>query len=150
VIREIDIMNAVAKDLDEILQIENRSFSSPWSKRLFLADLNDEYTHIYIAKDCKNGKICGYICFSLIVDELHILNLAVDEPYRRKGIAARLLLHCLDTAGKGGAKIAYLEVRESHKVAIGFYEKNGFKIIARRKKYYSDNGEDALIMINYI
>jgi ribosomal-protein-alanine N-acetyltransferase len=147
---EIKIEHISKDDIDEVIKIENSSFSSPWSRQLFLDDFNNEYSHIYIARKNESGRVCGYICFSLIFEELHILNLAVDRVDRRKGVATRLLLHSLDLAGQKGAKYAFLEVRESHEAARRLYRNNGFIEVARRKKYYSDNGEDAIIMINHL
>ena len=149
-IRAIKITSAVTEDLDEILQIESHSFPVPWSRKLFLKEFENELSHVYIAKDPENDKICGYICFSIISNEMHILNLAVDESYRRERVAARMLYHSMDIAKAKGAITAYLEVRESHKIARELYKIIGFIEVARRKKYYSDNGEDAIIMLKYI
>jgi ribosomal-protein-alanine N-acetyltransferase len=146
----IKITSAVTDDLDEMLQIENHSFPIPWSRKLFLKELENGLSYVYTAKDTANDKLYGYICFSIISEEMHILNLAVDESYRREKIATRLLLHGMEIAKGKGAKAAYLEVRVSHKTAKGLYQKMGFIEIAKRKKYYSDNDEDAIIMIKYI
>ena len=147
----INILRSDVDDLDGILEIESRSFKLPWSRQMFLDDINSKYGYVYTAKSAdEGGKILGYICFSLIVDELHILNFAVDVPFRRNKVATRLLDYAIDIAKKNGATIAFLEVRESNKGVIELYKKAGFFEIAKRKKYYADNGEDAIIMINHL
>ncbi len=149
-------MRATLDDLDDILMIENRSFSSPWSRDMFSQEFKEgSYAHVFIAKPLSGcsvkplaeNRLLGYICVSMLFDELHILNIAVDIPCRRLGVATALLHFTLDYAKENGVKSAFLEVRQSHTVTIGIYEKLGFVAIAWRKKYYSDNGEDAIVML---
>jgi ribosomal-protein-alanine N-acetyltransferase len=82
-----------------------------------------------------------------VADELHIGNIAVAPAVRRRGIGRRILEHCLDDARARGIEIATLEVRVSNDPAIALYEKLGFRPVAMRRGYYSDTGEDALVMM---
>lgn len=147
---KIKIAAAKTDDLDEIMAIEARSFATPWSPELFLYDYDNEHAYINVAKDDQKNNICGYICFALIHDELSIMNLAVDPECRRKRIATQLLSDAIEFAKARGASVAFLEVRESHRGTQELYKKCGFVQAAVRRKYYADNGEDAILMINFI
>ncbi len=133
------------EDLDGVLWVEQSSFRTPWSRKLFEEEFrNPELSHYYIAR-CKEH-VVGYMGFWLVQDEAHITNLAIHPGFRRQNYGDRLLCTTMSEALKLGAKRATLEVRASNKVAQKLYEKHGFKLAAIRKKYYSDNDEDALIM----
>ncbi len=149
-VSQIVITGASMDDLDAMMRIEAQAFPVPWSKELFIDEFEGLFSHVLTAKDSTNNMLCGYLCFSVILDEFHILNIAVDETRRREKIATKLLLHSIDAAKEMGAKIGFLEVRESHAIARAFYNKIGFDEVARRKKYYSDNKEDAIIMVKTI
>lgn len=91
-------------------------------------------------------EIVGYVIYWTIVDELHILNLAVSPGYQRRGIAGSLLREALRLAQADNLKTAWLEVRPSNQAALALYQSLGFEIVMTRKRYYSDTGEDALIL----
>jgi len=99
-----------------------------------------------IAARDRGDTVIGYIIFSEVVDELHVLNVAVHPEYRRRGIATALLTSLHKMALERGRAFAYLEVRESNKAAQALYLKFGYKPLTKRKAYYSDNHEDAVIM----
>jgi len=132
----ITIEKSVIADLPAIMEIEGLSFSNPWDKNQFEESLNNFYT----AKE--DGEIVGFIGVQLIQDEAHILHMAVDPEFRRQGIAKKMMEFALGFH----VKKWYLEVRASNIAAQKLYESFGFGIISRRKKYYQDNDEDALIM----
>ena len=132
-------------DIDEVLEIERGSFPSPWSKRMFLNELSNPNSHIILAKD-ESGKILGFICFWNVAGEIHILNLAAHPGHRRQGIGKRLLTHVIDSSMKNGAALFLLEVRSRSTTAIAFYKSFGFKESGRRKGYYADTGDDAILM----
>lgn len=136
-------------DLDEVLAIERLSFPTPWSKNLFLKELHSDLSTIILFKSdsFKNHKVLGYICIWLIGGEVHILNLACHPDFRRRGIATSLLEQSLFFSFNKGVRRAFLEVRELNQEALGLYEKYGFKQIGIRKGYYSDTGEDAVVMV---
>jgi ribosomal-protein-alanine N-acetyltransferase len=131
-------------DLDEIIAIEQVSFPTPWPRQVFEMELNSSRSCKRVSKI--NGAVVGYIIAWKIYDEVHILNLAVHPEHRRKGIGRGLLIDCLRYFSKKGIKSAILEVRVRNQDAITLYEKIGFRPIGLRRKYYSDTGEDALVM----
>lgn len=141
----IEITPVCTEDVDEILWVEESSFSSPWTRAMFEEEVkNQELCHYLIAR--QQNHVVGYMGFWLVQDEAHITNLAVHPAFRRRQIAERLLLATMKWAMRLGARRATLEVRASNQPAIRLYEKHGFKLIAIRRAYYNDNKEDALIM----
>ena len=131
-------------DLDEIIAIEQVSFPTPWPRQVFDMELRSSKSYKRVSKI--NGTVVGYIIAWKIYDEVHILNLAVHPEHRRKGIGRGLLTDCLGHFSDKGIKSAILEVRVRNKNAINLYETAGFRSIGLRRKYYSDTGEDALVM----
>jgi len=133
-------------DLKDVIRIERESFSSPWSLDSFKWGINRRgNTHHYLVVRYSR-KTIAYIVFSHVYDEAHILNVAVDKRFRKLGIGSILLKHALNLAKSLGAEKATLEVRAGNLAAQSLYKKIGFKLVATRKRYYSDNGEDAHIM----
>lgn len=131
-------------DIDGILEVENKSFTTPWSKTMFedeLYNLNAHYLVIEVM-----GKIVGYVGFWKIIDEGHITNIAVHPDYRGAGHGKALISALIQKAKEMGIIAVTLEVRKSNVVAISLYESFGFVSSGVRKNYYSDNNEDALIM----
>ncbi|MFN8151279.1 MAG: ribosomal protein S18-alanine N-acetyltransferase [Solirubrobacterales bacterium] len=129
-------------DLPGVLSIERRSFPAPWSLAMFVLELSKP-SGICLAADTGDG-LAGYLVCSRYADIWHVMNVAVDPARRREGIAARMMSELLDTAGRDGRYT--LEVRVSNHGAIAMYERLGFRRAGRRRRYYSDNGEDAMIM----
>ncbi len=140
----IQIEEVTPQDLDEIIAIEQVSFPTPWPRQFFDMELKSSKSYKRVSKI--NGAVVGYIIALKVYDEVHILNLAVHPEYRRKGIGRGLLSECLRYFSDKGIRSAILEVRVRNKNAIMLYEKAGFKSIGLRRKYYSDTGEDALVM----
>ncbi|HEX9667763.1 MAG TPA: ribosomal protein S18-alanine N-acetyltransferase [Thermodesulfobacteriota bacterium] len=130
--------------LDEIIAIEQVSFPTPWPRQVFDMELKSSRSYKRVSKI--NGTVVGYIIAWKIYDEVHILNLAVHPEHRRRGIGRGLLNDCLLYFSNKGIKSAILEVRVRNKNAIKLYEKTGFRSVGFRRKYYSDTGEDALVM----
>lgn len=130
----INIFPLTDKDIPEVVAIEQASFQFPKPEAIFRAD-----EHKYLAaKD--DGKVVGYIGIEKVLDEEHIINMAVDPGYRGKGVGKRLMQHVLNDED-----VFFLEVRVSNQTAKSIYEHYGFKVIDTRKQYYAD-GEDALVM----
>lgn len=142
---KIHIRPMIPDDLDEALTIERESFSTPWSRELFKRELNMPQGRSFVAVD-SSGQIVGYLCYWIVADEVHILNLATHPNHRRKGIASLLLKYGLEYSQEEGAREATLEVRRSNYKAIALYRNFHFSPIGIRRGYYSDTGEDALIM----
>lgn len=132
-------------DLADVLEIEKSSFPTPWSLRLFLSELESPYSRIILAKD-NEGTPLGYVSFRIIMDETHILNIAVNHIFRRQGVAKKLLEHVMNYAGERGANIFLLEVRNLNMAALNLYKGLGFREAGTRKGYYRDTGEDAILM----
>ena len=132
-------------DVDRLVEIERESFSMPWSRGAFLYEI--EQNRVARCWACRaDGVLVGYLCLWAIGGELHITNVAVARTYRRQGIARWMLTEVLDDARRRGARTVFLEVRPSNTEALGLYEALGFHVVGRRKGYYYDNGEDALVM----
>lgn len=132
-------------DLDLVLSIERVSFSTPWSRRAFLYELKENRAaRCWAARVA--GELVGYLCLWEVGSELHITNLAVHPAWRRQGIARALLGAILEDARRRGLSVAFLEVRPTNREALSLYERFGFHVIGRRKGYYFDTGEDALVM----
>ena len=133
-------------DLDEVLYIENTSFLSPWSRCAFENEMRAVYAYPMVLSRNATPGIQGYLCFWILSDECHILNLAVHSAWRRQGVATRLIGHLLDVCKLKKILACHLEVRDSNQVAKSLYRKFGFRHQGVRKKYYGDTGEDAWIM----
>ena len=134
--------------IELVLSIEWASFKHPWSKLSFLNEISNEHSHNFVLITDKkyHEKLAAYLCMREIIDEIHILKVAVKPIYRRKGIAYHLLNDCLEIAVQNQNRTAFLEVRPSNISGLSLYRKLGFQIIGKRPKYYIDTGEDALIM----
>lgn len=142
---KITIRKMCVDDIDDILQIEELCYGQHhWSRDSFLGELGNKissYRCIVI-----NNKCTGYMGIWKITDEAHVTNLSVHPDFQNKKFAHRLLLDSIDECYREKIKYITLEVRVSNEKAIHLYEKFGFKSLGLRKKYYQDNGEDALIM----
>ena len=137
------------EDIEQVLVIEQASFSMPWSKNLFLSEFRSPGVStllVSLADDTPTRTVSGYIVFWLVEDEMHILNLAVAPAHRRQGIARQLVLAALKRAHIKGAHRAFLEVRASNTAAQKLYSDLGFTGSFIRRNYYDMPTEDAVIM----
>jgi len=134
--------------IDEVLALEELSFTNPWTREMYLSELeNRGVSYCYLART-PEGELAGFCSFWRIVDELHINNLAVTPTSRRRGIASLLLTHVLREGVRLGAVRATLEVRRSNEPARLLYERFGFSVAGVRPAYYSKPVEDAIILWN--
>ncbi|MBH9968870.1 ribosomal protein S18-alanine N-acetyltransferase [Bacillus sp. V3] len=132
-------------DLDAVMEIEHRSFSIPWTREAFYNEIEQNHLSTYLVVE--DGEcIAGYCGVWLVVDEAHITNVAVLPDYRGKGLGEALMKRIMEIAKQVGARVMTLEVRVSNEAAKGLYRKMGFQDGGIRKRYYSDNQEDALVM----
>ena len=131
-------------DLSEIEEIEQRAYRTPWSRSMFASELAKGTSICLGAFD--GDKLIGYIVNSRYVDAWHVMNVAVDPDYQRRGIATRLLERLFELTRDDDGCGYTLEVRVSNREAIRLYEKLGFERHGLRRGYYTDNREDALIM----
>jgi [ribosomal protein S18]-alanine N-acetyltransferase len=129
-------------DLPSVISIERRSFPTPWSLAMFVLELSKP-SGICLAAEDEQGLI-GYLVCARYDDVWHLMNVAVHPDRRRAGIATDLIEQLFEEAGEG-ARFT-LEVRVSNAPAIEMYRRFGFRSAGRRRRYYHDNGEDALIM----
>ncbi|HWF83371.1 MAG TPA: ribosomal protein S18-alanine N-acetyltransferase [Vicinamibacterales bacterium] len=133
-------------DIDAILAIEEASFTNPWTRAMYLAELeNPDVSYCFLAKD-PEGAVAGFCSFWRVLDELHINNLAVSPEHRRRGVASALLMHVLREGAARGATRATLEVRRSNEQARALYERFGFAVAGVRRGYYTNPREDALVL----
>ncbi len=136
-------------DIDQVLAIEQTSFSMPWSRNLFVSEFRSPSVStllVAVADDAPARVVKGYIVYWLVEDEMHILNLAVALPCRRQGIARKLVLDAIKRAHAKGARRAFLEVRMSNVAAKKLYSRLGFTGSSVRRDYYDSPVEDAVVM----
>lgn len=134
-----------AEDIDEVLVIESLCFPTPWSREAFRAEIEDNYCARYVVAELE-GMVIGYGGMWIIIDEAHITNIAVHPNYRGRGVGEAIMKGLIQTAARLKVEGMTLEVRVSNMIAQNLYKKLGFVAIGVRKGYYTDNGEDALIM----
>jgi ribosomal-protein-alanine N-acetyltransferase len=132
-------------DLDEIMAIEESSFTVPWSRNTFESLLARKDSDLLGARD-SGGELIGYSVVWTIVDQAELGNVAVAPEGRGRGAGRALVVQALERARERGAKECFLEVRESNQVARTLYAHLGFVMIGRRRRYYNSPVEDALVM----
>ena len=132
-------------DVADIAELDKLCFSVPWSYNSFLAEVQNKIARYFVAKD--NGKCIGYCGFWVTYDSGDITNIAVHPDYRKQGIGSTLVSSMIQLARDEKLLSMNLEVRKSNIAAQKLYSKYGFEVKGVRKGYYSDNHEDALIMI---
>lgn len=132
-------------DMDGVLEVENRSFSAPWTREAFYQEIvKNQFAYYFIASI--GGKIVGYCGLWVVVENANITNIAVDPDYRKQGIGEALMQGAVDMARMLGAEKLSLEVRVSNEGAQHLYRKFGFQPGGIRKNYYTEDQEDALVM----
>lgn len=143
---------ATVDALPDILQIEEACFSSPWTRKMLEAELSgNRFAHFLLAKRVMPGEagsssIIGYLCFWVIFEEVRLMNLAVIESMRHKGIAKALVSQALEAGAAEAGMRALLEVRASNQAAQALYHSLGFRDVTTRPAYYTNPIEDALLM----
>lgn len=141
----IEIREMQWDDLDQVMEIENACFSNPWTETGFFSFLIREDTLFLVAQD--EEEILGYCGIVMVQDEGDIMNVAVAEKARNRGIGGMLMLALTQKTKENGINKIFLEVRESNLPAIHLYEKMGFAANGRRKNYYEAPREDAILMM---
>ena len=138
-------MHAV-EQVDAVLAIEEVAFTNPWTREMYLAELENRGVSFCYLATTEEGQAVGFCSFWRVVDELHINNLAVLPAFRRLGVATALLTFVFAEGVRLGASRATLEVRRSNDAARRLYERFGFSVAGVRHGYYTEPVEDALVL----
>ena len=141
----VRIVPMTADHLDEVAELERICFSTPWSRNMLAEELDNYLSAFLVALD-DNDKVAGYAGLQAVLDEGYITNVAVRPDCRKQGVAGKLLQVFLDFAQANHLAFLTLEVRPSNIAAVALYEKHGFQEAGRRKNYYQQPREDAIIM----
>jgi ribosomal-protein-alanine N-acetyltransferase len=139
----LEIRRLAFADLPQVVAIERRSFPTPWSLAMFVLELSKASSVCLAAR--ADGRLVGYLACSRYDTVWHVMNVAVDPAQRRHGVASVLLERLWERIGDPAAQYT-LEVRPSNEGALALYARHGFKSAGLRRRYYQDNGEDAVIM----
>jgi ribosomal-protein-alanine N-acetyltransferase len=144
---------ATEADVPALVGLEKQSFTHPWTEESFREVVSDgSRATVLVLREArgpgkpKRAVLVAYCVCQVVADELHILDLAVAPERQRRGLGRWLLVYALARAARRGADRAFLEVRRSNEAAIGLYEALGFSVLAERRGYYRDPGEDALVL----
>ncbi|ASS90006.1 MULTISPECIES: ribosomal protein S18-alanine N-acetyltransferase [Aeribacillus] len=142
---QVNVRKMTVEDIHRVYEIEQLSFSVPWTKESFYRELVHNHFATYLVIEYE-GKVVGYCGLWVIVDDGQITNIAISPAYRGKKLGETLLRSVLNVAKEKGAKTVTLEVRVSNTVAQSLYKKLNFEPIGIRENYYTDNQEDAILM----
>ena len=141
-----------ARDLPALAALEAACFTHPWTEAQIAEEMAVERpggVFVLEAAARREGPagLWAYCAFRLVLDEMHVMNLAVAPEARRKGLGRRLLAFALRRAARAGAKVAFLELRAGNREALALYESLGFRRLSRRCAYYRQPVEDALVLV---
>lgn len=149
VINNITIKKLEKNDINKILQIEKSQNVTILKETVILDDMSNSNNTLYFGA-IYNDIIVGYIAITYVIDTIDILSIVTMKNYEHIGVATLLLEYIFNFAKKNNVNKTFLEVRTSNTKAINLYEKNNFKLISKRKNYYTDTKEDALIYLKEI
>lgn len=141
----LSVRLADPSDLAAVAVIENLCFGDPWSLSALLAELEPDAMRLPLAAEA-DGQFVGFLMAWIVADQLHILNIAADPHWRRQGVGTALLREAARRGRALGLVEATLEVRRGNAGGRAFYHRHGFHETGVRKRYYADNGEDAIIL----
>ncbi len=144
---EVSLRRMVEEDLPEVLALQARCFSHPWSAELVKRELTHDWSTVLVAELPEDKRLVGFLIYWVVHDEVHILNIATDPKVRRRGIARTLLERSLKTGRERACRLATLEVRRSNVAAIELYRSFDFRSVGVRPNYYVDEREDAIVMV---
>ena len=132
--------------MDGVMAIEEVSFPSPWSRTLFAEEIGRRFSDAIVIVEEPGNSVAGYAVCWTVGEESHLLNIAVRPDVRKQGAGRSLLKECLRRSALAGGRRIILEVRPSNDPAIRLYLHEGFRFAGIRKGYYTDTGEDALVL----
>ena len=134
-------------DLPRILELEQSCFPAPWKEAMYRVEINRPEA-VFLALE-KDNQLVGFLCGWILFDEGHILKIAVDPSFRRRGLGRTMMAAFEQRCDEKKVKVIWLEVREKNIEAMDFYRSLRFHQEGMRKAYYSDTGEDAILMAKY-
>lgn len=137
---------AGVSDLDGIAAVESASFEAPWTRDMFAQELERPIARVVVAEDGQDGAVLGFTCWWSVVDEAHLLRIAVDPRARRSGLGALLLAAVLRDATAGGCVRVELEVGRRNVAALALYTAAGFVEVGVRRGYYEHPPDDAVLL----
>jgi len=141
------IRQMTPEDLDEVMEIEQYSFPTPWTRTIYEHDIRrNPKSRFFVARSEDNDELLGYIGNWVIEEECHVGTIASKREFHGRGIAEALMIHTARISLAEGVTYIILEVRENNFAAINLYKKLGFKQVGLRRGYYRDTGEDALLL----
>ncbi|MBR6185729.1 MAG: ribosomal protein S18-alanine N-acetyltransferase [Clostridia bacterium] len=141
---DVMIRRMTLNDVDGVHEIEQATFAKPWTREDFVKEIRQNVCARYLVAE-KGGRIIGFAGAWMVLDEAHVTNIAVREDERGRGYGKALTQALLQYAANLGVCYTTLEVRRSNERAKRLYQSLGFEYVGVRKKYYTDNGEDALL-----
>jgi ribosomal-protein-alanine N-acetyltransferase len=133
------------EDLDAVIEIDQGSFSSPWTRQMYEEELVNDQSFIFVARR-KECPVVGYCSFRVVLDEIHVNNIAVRPGWRRRGIGRDLVQSLFAEGRARRCRAATLEVRRSNGTALRLYKSVGFVERGVRRGYYRDPDDDALVL----
>lgn len=142
--RDFILRKMTPQDIDEVMRIEQKSFTLPWSRESYLGELKNNFA-TYLVCDYE-GEVVGYGGIWVVFEEAHITNVAVDPDFRQFGMGTALMQELEQVARDKKASRILLEVRPSNQVALAMYSNLYYFPSGLRRGYYTDDGEDAIIM----
>jgi ribosomal-protein-alanine N-acetyltransferase len=137
-----------ASDIEEVLDIETVSFAAPWTRDMYIREISNPISRVFVFR--LGDEIVGYLCFWMVLDEAHVLTIAVHPGRRRLGYGTLIMSHLETVCREYGLKRILLEVGRQNTRARSLYKKLGFKSIGFRKEYYAEEKDDALVMEKWL
>lgn len=141
---ELAIIEMASEHVSSLAQIEKQCFSTPWSENSLAEEIENPNARFFVALCGEH--VAGYIGAHNIVGEVYITNVAVNPSYRRQGVATKLIELLVEISRAENAEFITLEVRENNASAQALYEKQGFQVVGKRKAFYENPREDAILM----
>ncbi len=149
--REWNIREMIPEDLGEVFSIETSDSLAPWSKEMFLGEMQHSSAHCFVMnrKEGPEHPVVGYVCFRNVIDESELLKICVHPGYRQLGIARKLMQFYMEFSCRMGVRTFHLEVSSSNEPAIHLYQSFSYRPFGMRKRFYQRNF-DALLMMRQV
>jgi ribosomal-protein-alanine N-acetyltransferase len=145
-LESVDLSPMRLDDVDAVLEIERQCLRPTWTREAIVEELGRDWARLDVVRDGAAG-VVAFANYWLVADEVHLLNIATLPPHRGQGHATRLLTHMLEVARRLPCRLVTLEVRRSNEAAQRLYQRFSFRSVGVRPNYYSDDQEDAIVMI---